>query len=520
MSRSFCVVSIASALIGVASLTACSSVMPTGASAVPARSPQLLKTVALIMGEPNFSVDGAYQELEEGLYTQPELRNGTLVMAPLGDIVPYLGGQYRYSVTEGRVQLTLGDKTLLASVGQRNATVNGAPIVLEAAVEERNGSAWVPVSSVWEALGAFVKWDKTRQRLTGAFVLPAGVKLADFARGGPVTEETLLSQKAGFYGSADGVRMADVIVGYQNPDGGWPKLEKTVSLLTPVNKEALTGFRSKSTIDNDSTTKQLVALAKVHAAVGKSSHKESFLRGLDYLLAAQHPSGGWQQFWPQPQGYKARITFNDDAIANVLEVLRDVAERKPEMAFVDAARVAKARDAYNQGLQLILASQVRIDGKKTGWAAQYDEVTLKPAMGRAFELPSISGDESVNVLRFLMSLPQPSSEVVDAIQSGMAWFDAAKVSGIKLVQVNDKTLEFGFDRRVVADASAPPLWARFYDLDSGRPLFTSRDGVKKAAYADVSYERRVKYNWYTSAATELLTKEYPAWLARNKVAAR
>ena len=103
MSRSFCVVSIASALIGVASLTACSSVVPTGTSAVPARSPQLLKTVALIMGEPNFSVDGAYQELEEGLYTQPELRNGTLVMAPLGDIVPYLGGQYRYSVTEGRV---------------------------------------------------------------------------------------------------------------------------------------------------------------------------------------------------------------------------------------------------------------------------------------------------------------------------------------------------------------------------------------------------------------------------------
>ncbi|BDT71255.1 hypothetical protein os4_07730 [Comamonadaceae bacterium OS-4] len=520
MSRSFCVVSIVSALIGVASLTACSSVMPAGASAVPARSPQLLKTVALIMGEPNFSVDGAYQELEEGLYTQPELRNGTLVMAPLGDIVPYLGGQYRYSVTEGRVQLTLGDKTLLASVGQRNATVNGAPIVLEAAVEERNGSAWVPVSSVWEAMGAFVKWDKTRQRLTGAFVLPAGVKLADFARGGPVTEETLLSQKAGFYGSEDGVRMADIIAGYQNPDGGWPKLEKTVSLLTPVNKEALTGFRSKSTIDNDSTTKQLVALAKVYAASGKPSHKESFLRGLDYLLAAQHPSGGWQQFWPQPQGYKARITFNDDAIANVLEILRDVVNKAPEMAFVDAARVAKARDAYNKGLKLILASQIRIDGKKTGWAAQYDEVTLKPAMGRAFELASISGDESVNVLRFLMSVPQPAPEVVDAIQSGIAWFEAAKVSGIRLVQVNDKTLEFGFDRRVLADVSAPPLWARFYDLETGRPMFTSRDGVKKTSYADVSYERRVKYNWYTSAAAELLTKDCPAWLARTKVAAR
>nr|CBA31579.1 hypothetical protein Csp_D27830 [Curvibacter putative symbiont of Hydra magnipapillata] len=245
-----------------------------------------------------------------------------------------------------------------------------------------------------------------------------------------------------------------------------------------------------------------------------------FLRGLDYLLAAQHASGGWQQFWPQPQGYKARITFNDDAIANVLEILRDVANREPEMAFVDAARVEKARNAYEKGLKLILASQIRIDGKKAGWAAQYDEVTLKPAMGRAFELPSVSGDESVNVLRFLMSVPSPQPEVVDAIQSGVAWFEAAKISGMRLVQVNDKTLEFGFDRRVLADASAPPVWARFYDLETGRPLFTSRDGVKKTSYADVSYERRVKYNWYTSAALELLTKDYPAWLARNKVGGR
>jgi PelA/Pel-15E family pectate lyase len=189
------------------------------------------------------------------------------------------------------------------------------------------------------------------------------------------------------------------------------------------------------------------------------------------------------------------------------------------MAFVDAVRVAKARDAYNKGLKLILASQILIDGKKTGWAAQYDEVTLKPAMGRAFELASISGDESVNVLRFLMSVPQPGPEVVDAIQSGVAWFEAAKVPGIRLVQINDKTLEFGFDRRVLADVSAPPLWARFYDLETGRPLFTSRDGVKKTSYADVSYERRVKYNWYTSAAAELLSKDYPAWQAQNKMVA-
>ncbi|NBX22230.1 MAG: copper amine oxidase N-terminal domain-containing protein, partial [Betaproteobacteria bacterium] len=192
MSRGIWLVSLVSAVMGMAGLTGCSSFASNTMAAAPARSPQVLKTVALIMGEPNFSVDGAYQELEEGQYTQPELRNGSLVMAPLGDIVPYLGGQYSFTVSDGRLRLSLGDKTLVASVGQRKATVNDEPVVLDAAVEERSGSAWVPVSSVWEALGGFVKWDKARQRLTGAFVLPAGAKLADFARGGPVTEETLL----------------------------------------------------------------------------------------------------------------------------------------------------------------------------------------------------------------------------------------------------------------------------------------------------------------------------------------
>jgi PelA/Pel-15E family pectate lyase len=147
-----------------------------------------------------------------------------------------------------------------------------------------------------------------------------------------------------------------------------------------------------------------------------------------------------------------------------------------------------------------------VNGKKTGWAAQYDEQTLKPATGRAFELPSISGDESVNVLRFLMSVSPATPAVIEAVQSGVAWFDAAKFTGINLAQVNDRTLEFGFDRRVVADPSAPPLRARFHDLDSRPALFSVRDGVKRWAYADISYERRVKYNWYTGAANDLHAK--------------
>jgi len=30
----------------------------------------------------------------------------------------------------------------------------------------------------------------------------------------------------------------------------------------------------------------------------------------------------------------------------------------------------------------------------------------------------------------------------------------------------------------------------------------------------------MKYNWYTSVAAELLSKDHPAWQARNKMVAR
>jgi PelA/Pel-15E family pectate lyase len=81
---------------------------------------------------------------------------------------------------------------------------------------------------------------------------------------------------------------------------------------------------------------------------------------------------------------------------------------------------------------------------------------------RIYEKASISGSEAVGIVRFLMSLDAPSPEVVDAIQSAVAWFDAAKINGQRLVEKPDASLPRGFDRILVADPNAEPLWARFY----------------------------------------------------------
>jgi PelA/Pel-15E family pectate lyase len=52
------------------------------------------------------------------------------------------------------------------------------------------------------------------------------------------------------------------------------------------------------------------------------------------------------------------------------------------------------------------------------------------------------------------------------------------------------------DRVVVKDPNAPPLWARFYEIENNRPFFSGRDGVKKYTMAEIEQERRRGYAWY------------------------
>lgn len=511
LTRSTCLI-LSSLFVSVA-LAQTSAAVPAGPSGTsPTRADGVLKTVALIMGEPNYSIDSAYQELEEGFYSQPELMSGERMFAPISEILLNLGGDVQLDATQQAATFSLAGKTLRLKANQLEASLNGQSLQTDIAPQWRNGNLWVSVYWVFDQFGAYTKWDKPRQRFTASLILPVSKKTAGISKGGAITERTLTKQTASFWGTEEGTKVADVVLGYQNDDGGWPKVEGDTNLTTPVNRSALSGFKGKSTIDNDATTKQILVLARAYQATHQERFRAGVDKGLDYLLSAQLPNGGWQQYWPNPQGYKARITFNDDAIANSLEILRDVAKINGDFAFVTAQQARRASAAYDAGIALILKTQWRVAGKKTGWCAQYDEKTLAPAMGRAFELASISGGESVNVVRFLMSIEKPSAEIVQAIQDAVAWLDSAKITGLKRVRKEDRTLEYGFDLVMEKAAGTEVTWARFYDLETGRPVFTARDSKPRAHFEDVSYERRVKYNWYTTEAMPLLNEEYPAWI--------
>ena len=318
-----------------------------------------------------------------------------------------------------------------------------------------------------------------------------------------------LKKPDAWFGSPEARQVAGIILTYQTEAGGWPKNTDTVS-------QPYAGDRTKlmPTFDNGATVDELRFLARVAAATADTPCRQAFDRGLAYVLAAQYPNGGWPQFFPLRKGYYDRITFNDNAMVRVMEFVREVA-REPRYGFLDPKTRAACQGAFDRGVACILKCQIVVEGRPTVWCAQHDEKTFAPAKARAYELPSFSGAESVGITRLLMSLDKPTAEVKAAIEGAVSWFEAHKVAGVRIDSVDDPKAPKGKDHVVVKDPQAPALWARFYDLQTGRPFFCDRDGVPKADLAGIGYERRNGYSWYGAYARDLLEKDYPAWKRRN-----
>jgi PelA/Pel-15E family pectate lyase len=327
-----------------------------------------------------------------------------------------------------------------------------------------------------------------------------------------------LKQKADWYAGAEALRVADNLLLYQRDTGGWPKNIDMAATLSEKERAELLKQKgdNEATIDNGATFTQLEYLARVYTAQKQERHRESFIKGLDYLLAAQYENGGWPQYYPLRKGYYTHITYNDNAMVGVLELLRDVARRGPDYTFVDDARRLKSEKAVERGVECILKTQVKVNGKLTVWGAQHDEVTFAPAPARKFEPVSLASRESVAVTRFLMGVERPDPRVVEAIESAVAWFNASQLAGIRWIEKEDKSQPGGFERTVVKDPQAPPLWARFYEIGTNRPVFEGRDGVVRYSVLEIEAERRNGYGWYTVEPSKLINKDYPAWQKRLK----
>jgi len=295
----------------------------------------------------------------------------------------------------------------------------------------------------------------------------------------------------------DGLLVAKNILSWQSSRGDWPKNTDTMTKAFSGNAKKIRG-----TFDNGATTGELRFLARAFVAMKNTRYNQAFIKGLDHILVAQYPTGGWPQSSPPGKGYPRHITFNDNAMVRLLELLRDVAE-SDGYKFIDPLRRKKARLSFNRGILCILKCQIRVKGKLTAWCAQHDERNYKPRPARTYEHISISGAESVGIVRLLMSIENPGKEVIGSVQAAMAWFESVKITGIRQVKVNG-------DKVIVKDPKALPLWARFYEIGTNRPIFSGRNGVIKYDITQIEHERRNGYAWY-GAWPAGLADSYTAW---------
>ena len=371
-----------------------------------------------------------------------------------------------------------------------------------------------------------------RSHLAGP--VPEMPKEGSAARGMPADRDLA------YYKTPEALHTAETILSFQIPNGGWSKnlnmagparlpgqsfTSNNISKFlgpddfdTPANPN----WNYAGTLDNDATNTELHYLARISTAYpgpDGDRFRKSFIRGVYYELNAQYPNGGWPQVWPLEGGYHDAITFNDNAVTESASLLHDVSTGQGDYAFVSADLRKQAGAAADRAIAIILKTQLVVKGKKTVWAQQHDALTLAPVSGRNFEPAALSAGESADILVFLMKLPNPSPEVKAAVEAGVAWLKAnaiygqAWVGGRRGPPVDGAAPVAPTPRHLEATPGAGPIWARYYSLETGKPVFGDRDKTIHDNVDDLTVERKNGYAWYSGGAKEALDA-YTAWKAK------
>ncbi len=348
----------------------------------------------------------------------------------------------------------------------------------------------------------------SRQRATDQALITGELRAAGKPRivPAPYRKEFVFapSMTPAWLASDEGRHVTATAISFQTPAGGW---SKHVDLQGRPRKPGESfysendGWNYIATLDNDSTTEQIRLVAASAAETGDAAARASFAKGLDYLLAAQFPNGCWPQVYPLQGGYHDAITFNDDAILNVMRLLDDVAAGRMKAA--TPAQQKRAGAAAARGLGCIVATQVEEGGVRTIWGQQSDPLALAPVPARRYELAGLASRESANLVSYLMALPSPPPAVIEAVHAAADWFGKHAIAGY----------DYDAKHGLRANPSSAPIWARLTELGTARPIFSNRDGVKRYDWNELT-DRRFGYTWYCREPAAVLAA-YAGWAKQH-----
>jgi PelA/Pel-15E family pectate lyase len=405
-----------------------------------------------------------------------------------------------------------------------HAAVIGASVPAESLTLARIANLPPAQQAAWKAyLDRSARQSRTDRDFLQSELKSGGLAAPTIPPSSNATRSIPLDKPADWYATPEARRIAEIVVSFQTPAGGWSKnlnladhirhkgehfAPNNLSLhLSPGDFDTPhdAAWSYVGTLDNDATTTEIQFLARVATAAPKDSapFREAALRGIDYLFAAQFPNGGWPQVWPLDGGYHDAVTFNDGAVTLTLDLLQDVADARTSFAFVPETVRIRARGAVARGIECILATQISANGHRTVWGQQHDPLTLLPVSARNYEPAVQCAAESAALITFLMRLPKPSPAVIQAVDAAAAWLHKVAIEG--------QTYQRGPEgRRLIAAPGAPLIWSRFYQTGTDRPIFGDRDKSLHDDVNELTLERRNGYSWYNAAPAEALTR-YTAW---------
>jgi PelA/Pel-15E family pectate lyase len=162
---------------------------------------------------------------------------------------------------------------------------------------------------------------------------------------------------------------ADNMLLFQRSSGGWQKHFRNKSLnynteFSAADKAeiAIEAAKDDATIDNEATTKEIKYLVIAYKTTNNPQYLAAAENGIRYLLKAQYKNGGWPQYYPDKSFYRSQVTYNDNAMINVLKVLQSVVLKQNGFEVVNAQLAGPSANAIHKGIECILQTQIKVVG--------------------------------------------------------------------------------------------------------------------------------------------------------------
>ncbi|MFX4261222.1 copper amine oxidase N-terminal domain-containing protein [Pelotomaculum propionicicum] len=123
---------------------------------------RLTRKGGIIKPQPSGAIKILINNVEQNFPQAPVMINGR-VMVPLRSIFEALGAEVKWDAQTQTVKATKGSTTIELKIGDSTAYKNGQSVILDPPAQIVNGSTMVPVRFVSEALGCKVDWESASQ---------------------------------------------------------------------------------------------------------------------------------------------------------------------------------------------------------------------------------------------------------------------------------------------------------------------------------------------------------------------